>query len=586
MELVLQNPFRVLGLPVEATDRQIAKRVADAEIFLEMGKPLKFDGEFPWMPPVERSLGAMRTAQGKLHRQEDRCFYAMFWFHAQEPSDKSALGALERGDLEAALDHWRRNRRPSSAINRYVLHFAKSGWNGHGSRDELMGGLAIAGQLLNSIEELTEYFRRLEWNHLDLNRVVLGMVQEALTQLAGTRKISEIPLSEITTLMHSVALFPREGQSWLEDRFVDDCRSQVEIAVSSCKRGREASPKDAVTHANMYLGPIKQNVDRLRFVIQMGDPRRVELHDQVATELLRCSIDYHNFVIEKPSNDHLPLQPAVELAKEAEAFALGALVRSRIQEGLPVVLEHAEDQRLRHEFSLAQVYRSISTSPRSRPDPPTTIDAVTRTISTLPKAGNVPPSRMGAVALDVETFIVIFQRQMKSLRTSPSMTESEFIKLGSENVNNAISLLIEFANSTKHLSRILSPLGMLEQTETDKVTRDRLSSVRSEANRMILGTINPDQIRYFDRSLAKPPRSKYCYIATCVYGSDMAPEVVALRRYRDEYLSRTKLGRMAVSSYYQVSPYVVPVLSRIPIIHRHVRWVLNRIAKRWILGTN
>ncbi len=565
MELVLQNPFRVLGLPVEATDRQIAKRVADAEIFLEMGKPLKFDGEFSWMPPVERTLGAMRTAQGKLHRQEDRCFYAMFWFHAQEPSDKSALAALEGGDLGAALDHWRRDARPSSAINRYVLHFAKSGWNGHGSRDELMRGLSIAGQVLNSTESLAEYFNRLGWNHLNLNRVVLGVLQEALARVAGTRKLGEIPLPEISQLMHSVALFPLEGRAWLEDRFVDECRSQVEIAVSSCKRDREFHPRDAIMLASEHLGPIKQCVDQLRFVVQMGDPRRIELHDLVATELLRCSIDYHNFVIEKQSNDHLSLQPAVALAKEAEAFALGALVRSRIQEGLPVVLEHAEDQKRRRQGPLRDVHQ---------------------TIATLPKAGKVPEARIRAVALDVETFIVLFQRQMKVLHSAKLITEEEFIQLGSENVDNAISLLIEFANFTGHIQRVISPLGMLEQSETNAETRNRLASVRSEANGIHFGTIIPDQIRYFNRSLAKPPRSKFCYIATCVYGSDMAPEVVALRRYRDESLSRTKLGRMAVSAYYQVSPHIVPVLSRIPIIHRPVRWVLNRIVKRWIQGTN
>ena len=41
MELVLKNPFRVLGLPVTASSREVAKRVSDLEMFAELGKKKK-----------------------------------------------------------------------------------------------------------------------------------------------------------------------------------------------------------------------------------------------------------------------------------------------------------------------------------------------------------------------------------------------------------------------------------------------------------------------------------------------------------------------------------------------------------------
>ena len=40
-----------------------------------------------------------------------------------------------------------------------------------------------------------------------------------------------------------------------------------------------------------------------------------------------------------------------------------------------------------------------------------------------------------------------------------------------------------------------------------------------------------------------------CYIATCVYGSYGAPEVLTLRRFRDEILKKHMLGRMFISPY-------------------------------------
>lgn len=48
-----------------------------------------------------------------------------------------------------------------------------------------------------------------------------------------------------------------------------------------------------------------------------------------------------------------------------------------------------------------------------------------------------------------------------------------------------------------------------------------------------------------------------CYIATAVYGSYDAPEVLVLRRWRDQSLTRTAAGRGLVRLYYAASPTVV-----------------------------
>ena len=48
-----------------------------------------------------------------------------------------------------------------------------------------------------------------------------------------------------------------------------------------------------------------------------------------------------------------------------------------------------------------------------------------------------------------------------------------------------------------------------------------------------------------------------CYIATCVYGSYDCPEVWTLRRFRDNILANTYLGRCFIRLYYAVSPTVV-----------------------------
>ncbi len=48
-----------------------------------------------------------------------------------------------------------------------------------------------------------------------------------------------------------------------------------------------------------------------------------------------------------------------------------------------------------------------------------------------------------------------------------------------------------------------------------------------------------------------------CYIATAVYGSYDCPQVWTLRRYRDETLARSPMGRAFIRLYYAISPTLV-----------------------------
>lgn len=58
-------------------------------------------------------------------------------------------------------------------------------------------------------------------------------------------------------------------------------------------------------------------------------------------------------------------------------------------------------------------------------------------------------------------------------------------------------------------------------------------------------------------STTNSSQSGGCYIATAVYGSYDCPEVWTLRRFRDNSLARTFIGRIFIRAYYFISPYLV-----------------------------
>ena len=62
-----------------------------------------------------------------------------------------------------------------------------------------------------------------------------------------------------------------------------------------------------------------------------------------------------------------------------------------------------------------------------------------------------------------------------------------------------------------------------------------------------------------------------CYVATYVYGSYDCPEVWTLRRFRDDVMLRTGVGRAFVKFYYAVSPKMIKIFGE--------KWLFRIISK-------
>lgn len=69
-------------------------------------------------------------------------------------------------------------------------------------------------------------------------------------------------------------------------------------------------------------------------------------------------------------------------------------------------------------------------------------------------------------------------------------------------------------------------------------------------------------------------RDHRCFIASAVFGPD-ATETDQLREFRDQTLSKTRLGRAAIDLYYQVSPLLAVSLVRNPPLAAVARIVLR-----------
>jgi len=77
------------------------------------------------------------------------------------------------------------------------------------------------------------------------------------------------------------------------------------------------------------------------------------------------------------------------------------------------------------------------------------------------------------------------------------------------------------------------------------------------------------------QSYQKTTSNGPCFIATATYGDALHPNVVALRQFRDQILVRSLLGRLAIRTYYMVSPRLVPFVEKNPRLRRRIREILD-----------
>jgi len=70
-----------------------------------------------------------------------------------------------------------------------------------------------------------------------------------------------------------------------------------------------------------------------------------------------------------------------------------------------------------------------------------------------------------------------------------------------------------------------------------------------------------------------------CYIATMVYQSYEAPEVLVLRKFRDKVLLVNPFGRAFIRMYYFCSPLLVKHFGHNKQFHGFCSIILNRIVR-------
>ena len=139
------------------------------------------------------------------------------------------------------------------------------------------------------------------------------------------------------------------------------------------------------------------------------------------------------------------------------------------------------------------------------------------------------------------------------VKNMTSLTRTEAIATYRSNLKKSVQLI-----------NVISKMSMDQETK-DYVTKNAPIIKRNYQQSLQIGR--------------QPQSSGGCYIATMAYGDYDHPQVMELRKYRDQVLLKNYFGKLFVKIYYSVSPHLVKKLKNQNKINKLITSLLDRLIE-------
>ena len=172
-DIILNNPFRVLGVYANSSYREIVATICKATKFMEVGRKIDYPIDVRKVKNLNvkssltHSLEDLDNALALLSNSEDRLKYAQFWFLRMTPLDDEAFDVLFSGKPNHAIYVWNREDNLSSLQNRVIIYLWKCDFKSalqnaaklyNKYSDEFLKAVDSKGTLVKSANDLIQTF--------------------------------------------------------------------------------------------------------------------------------------------------------------------------------------------------------------------------------------------------------------------------------------------------------------------------------------------------------------------------------------------------------------------------------------------
>ncbi|MCE1169367.1 MAG: hypothetical protein LWX70_14865 [Sphingobacteriia bacterium] len=394
MNVILNNPYRTVGLLVGSTAREQTRQINRLKKFIEADEEPQDDFSFPVLGGLHRTLDNVEEATSKLNLDSDKINTALFWFWNGNPiTDEAAFDALKGGDIETANEIWdkliartdeegKRFWKPvteknySAFHNCSILNIIRTNGNLH---------YGIVANLYFLESDLVQKFVSSvadETHKTDKKELQLSFLNQLYSEIEANTKSSLPKFLEILNKQEFIA-----KQDFMKG-IVQKPIEQIEQKIEASKSKRKSSKSDAANAGQELFTTTASDLSQLKSIVGANDLKYTSVADKVANEILQCSIDFFNESNEKDSSSDYA-ETAMKLAKQAETLAVGNLTKDRVKDSIST-LEEMKDRELSQAIAVLQSIKDAYEEACRQIDKK--VDDLQYV--TIPSIGGSPPMRM------------------------------------------------------------------------------------------------------------------------------------------------------------------------------------------------
>lgn len=575
MNIITQNPFRVLGLTGNATEKELQKQIGIIKRYAEVGKSKSFDFDFEFIGDFTRSAEEIQEASNRIEQAHKKFLYSLFWFVKNTQFDEIAFNNLKEKEIEKAIEIWNKTLKEeittknySSYLNLSTLYIALSTIEEQIDFQKLQTGISLKGNLIHS-ESLKDLSKLVTGNGVasdpvDISRKFVDEVIELLKP--HLNKTNGITTNDLISLFNT---FPLNIQKYISSKFTEVPISAIENKIEKTTRKRKNNPRDAEEYGEELYKSTKQDITLLKKLMGSSNVQFQMIANKLANEILQCSIDFFN----KHRDENTEFDPgddAYRIAKYAKSIGVSGQTKERINEAMSSIQEWVDDKPNR------QRQEAVAED----------LAFVTNKLQRFQNLSNsIENSR---------DLVIACKPKLSNIKNELGSYDDFYLQVSSAVVSNALGMIIEVVNREQSQlqydrtklfslpSTISAAVEVIEKMEYF----DMISEVRSrfDTNKRTIKNIKSqlDAVTNSSRSYSSSRSSSSggCYIATMAYGDYDHPQVKILRKFRDETLATSLLGRSFISFYYATSPRLVKLLNNQEYINKLIRNLLDRFINK------
>lgn len=348
MELVHNNPYRVLGVPANCKNSEIQRNKTKLKAFLKAGQNITLDYDFPVLGKLIRTEETIEKAHSKLNLNQDKIPSGLFWFYKGSISDDPAFEYLKEDDTENAKMIWEKltasgkitQRNYSAYINLSTLLLSQSVKNKTVDVSTFTNALDLKLRFLES--DHADKFA------LDVTDQTYKITPDSLQELFITElkklfsKNGKLRISKFVKILNELSFSAKEN---ILNSFASSFYKEITDFIEQSKSSRNSDPSSSISTAKNLINNTKEHLTILKLILGTGNIKYSNINDKVADELLSCGFAYFKKYKDSTSAD--PSTESMEIFQYAKGIARGSLVKQKCDENIKGLQEWIDEKPIR-----------------------------------------------------------------------------------------------------------------------------------------------------------------------------------------------------------------------------------------------